>query len=127
MKEGGRGVRRRREEGGEEEEEVVQERGEGEVGAVGAPRGGGVRHGGQAHLQIWGCLGNISKLGVFENTPKTRVPARQCHFLGCPKRVRPVCGYKIIFEGTGRDGTPPNPDLGSQHCTGAPPSNGAPS
>ena len=59
---------------------------------------------------------------------KTCVPARQCDFWGCPNGVHPVCGYKIILKGTGRDATPPRPDLASQHCTGAPPSsNGAPS
>ena len=74
--------------------------------------------------EVW--LG-LAKFGeVLKNTRQTLPALTLGRFWLGEEEVRPVCSYIIILQGEVRDATPLQ-SRSSLHCTGAPPSNGAPS
>ena len=74
--------------------------------------------------EVWRGLERFGE--VLKNTPQSVPGLTLGRFWRGQEEVRPVCSYIIILQGEVRDATPLQ-SRSSLHCTGAPPSNGAPS
>ena len=69
---------------------------------------------------------HFQKSSVLKTPPNRAALHLNAIFGGARRRSVPFAVIKLYLCYGDRT-TPPNPDLGNQHCTGAPPSNGAPS